>query len=146
LLPHTTSSSLHRHFFPQRLASRYDLLFLTNCTTFSSPSSIFPSSQERDIYLGSYIALSTMVGQMIGSAISGFLSDIYSRKRILIIALLTGAITTCLFGVASVPYEGLLFLRVFTGGCQGVIIPVLFSLIADYYKVSILQKRLRRDF
>eukprot|EP01035_Chromulina_nebulosa_P003339 gene3339-4553_t len=42
-------------------------------------------TRERDIYLGSYIALSTMFGQMIGSCISGVLADAYSRTRILII-------------------------------------------------------------
>lgn len=91
-------------------------------------------SKERDVYLGSYIALSTMTGQMIGSCISGALADAYSRINILTISLLVGAITTGLFGCSHVPYGMLLFLRIFTGGCQAAVIPILFSLIGDYYK------------
>jgi MFS family permease len=91
-------------------------------------------TRERDIYLGSYIALSTMLGQMIGSCISGVLADLYSRTRILIIALLVGAMTTALFGCSFVPYAMMLCLRVFTGGCQAAVIPILFSLIGDFYK------------
>jgi translation initiation factor 4G len=93
-------------------------------------------SKERDVYLGSYIALATMLGQMIGSCISGFLSDIYSRKKILITSLLVGSVTTCLVGLPTVPYEAILVLRVFTGGCQASVVPVLFSLIGDYYRVE----------
>jgi MFS family permease len=94
------------------------------------------NEKERDIYLGSYMGLSTMLGQMIGSCLSGFLSDIYSRKSILVLTLMIGSITTALFGVYFVSYQVLLCLRVFTGGCQGAVVPVLFSLIGDYYKLE----------
>ena len=90
---------------------------------------------QRDLYLGGYIALATMLGQMIGSAISGVLTDFYSRKRILITALLCGSGAMILFGVTH-EYSVLLFLRVITGGCQGAIVPVLFSLLGDYYSVD----------
>ena len=93
------------------------------------------SSFERDLYLGGWIALATMTGQMIGSAASGALTDFYSRKRILITALLCGAVAMVLFGAVHA-YAFLLFLRVITGGCQGMIVPVLFSLIGDYYSVE----------
>lgn len=92
-------------------------------------------SFQRDLYLGGYIALATMLGQMIGSAISGVLTDFYSRKRILITALLCGAAAMILFGLTHA-YPVLLFLRVITGGCQGAIVPVLFSLLGDFYSVD----------
>mmetsp|Transcript_28453 Transcript_28453/g.40521 ORF Transcript_28453/g.40521 Transcript_28453/m.40521 type:complete len:500 (+) Transcript_28453:18-1517(+) len=91
-------------------------------------------SKERDVYLGSYIALSTMLGQMIGSCISGYLADAYSRTLILVVSLLIGAVTTSLFSFPYAPYSLLVFLRIFTGACQAAVIPILFSLIGDYYK------------
>ena len=94
-------------------------------------------NKERDIYLGSYIALSTMLGQMIGSFLSGVLSDLYSRKRILVYTLLIGSLSTILFGIYFMPYFVLLILRVFTGGCQGAVVPVLFSLVLYIVYISI---------
>jgi MFS family permease len=94
------------------------------------------SEKERDIYLGSYIGLSTMLGQMIGSLVSGLLTDSYSRKTILIVALITGSISTAMFGWPLLSYPWLLVLRVLTGVSQSTVIPVLFSLIGDYYKVE----------
>lgn len=94
------------------------------------------SEKERDIYLGSYIGLSTMVGQMIGSFVSGMLADSYSRKKILTCSLVAGAISTALFGWPLLPYYWMLVLRVMTGVCQSTVVPVLFSLIADYYKIE----------
>jgi MFS family permease len=94
------------------------------------------SEKERDVYLGSYMGLSTMLGQMIGSCLSGFLSDVHSRKSILINTLIIGSVSTTLFGVYFMSYRALLCLRVFTGGCQGAVVPILFSLIGDYYKLE----------
>ena len=85
--------------------------------------------------LGGYIALSTMLGQMIGSCISGILESLYPRKNILIASLLLGSAACVLFGVIRY-YPVLLLLRVVTGGCQGAIVPVLFSLIGDFYSVE----------
>jgi MFS family permease len=92
-------------------------------------------AQERDVYLGGYIALSTMVGTMIGSTISGALTDVCSRKVILVQSLIVAAFAMTLFGIIQV-YPIMLALRAITGGCQGAIVPVLFSLIGDYYSVD----------
>ncbi len=94
------------------------------------------NERERDIFLGSYMGISTMIGQMIGSCLSGALSDLYSRKLLLIISLLVGCVSTALFGMYFSTYPVLLSLRVLTGGCQGAVVPILFSLIGDYYKLE----------
>jgi len=93
------------------------------------------SDKERDIYLGGYVALSTMMGQMLGSCISGCVVDLCSRKRLLVISLVLGSVSSCLFGMLNY-FPALLALRIFTGGCQGAVVPVLFSLIADFYAVD----------
>lgn len=89
----------------------------------------------RYVMAGGYIALSTMLGQMVGSCISGILENSYPRKNILIASLLLGSAASMLFGIIRY-YPGLLMLRIVTGGCQGAIVPVLFSLIGDFYSVD----------
>ena len=76
-----------------------------------------------------------MLGQMIGSCISGILESLYPRKNILIASLLFGSVACMLFGAIRY-YPVLLLLRVVTGGCQGAVVPVLFSLIGDFYAVD----------
>lgn len=90
-------------------------------------------AHERDLYLGSYVALATMLGQMIGSITVGVIIDWVSRKQIMVTVLYVGALSTVLFGCPFVPYWWLLVFRVFTGACQGAVVPLLFSLIGDYY-------------
>lgn len=93
------------------------------------------TDQERDIYLGGYIALSTMVGQMIGSCLSGFVVDFLNRKQLVLFSMFAGAVAMILFGSLTY-FPALLVLRVLTGACQAAVVPVLFSLIADYYSVD----------
>jgi translation initiation factor 4G len=93
------------------------------------------NDHERDVYLGGYVALATALGQMIGSLVSGFVVDFFSRKNLLIVSLAIGALSMSLFGMVSY-FPALLFLRVVTGGCQAAVVPVLFSLIADYYSAD----------
>ena len=76
-----------------------------------------------------------MLGQMVGSCISGILENAYPRKNILIASLLLGSSAATLFGIIR-NYPVLLLLRVVTGGCQGAIVPVLFSLIGDFYSID----------
>lgn len=76
-----------------------------------------------------------MLGQMVGSCISGILENSYQRKSIIVASLLLGSVAAILFGVIRY-YPVLLLLRVVTGGCQGAIVPVLFSLIGDFYAVE----------
>lgn len=90
------------------------------------------TDQERDLYLGGYIALSTMVGQMAGSCISGFVVDTFNRKLLVIASMVGGAVAMVLFGTLTY-FPALLVVRVLTGACQAAVVPVLFSLIADFY-------------
>ena len=92
------------------------------------------SNEERDILAGE-ISLATMGGQMIGSLLSGFIVDKYSRKNMLVYFLLLGSLAMNLFGLIHI-YRVLLFLRIVTGGCQGAIVPIIFSLIGDFYSAA----------
>jgi MFS family permease len=71
------------------------------------------SPQERDLYLGGYISLSTMFGQMVGSVTGGIVVDnrTFSRKTILLVTIFTGAIAMILFGLVD-HFPSLLVLRV----------------------------------
>jgi MFS family permease len=90
------------------------------------------SDHERDIYLAGYVGLATMSGQLIGSLISGVIVDAYQRTYLLVISLILGGISCGIFGLANyLPL--ILFLRLCSGAFQGISIPILFSLIADYY-------------
>ena len=88
--------------------------------------------QERDIYFASYLSLSMMIGQIIGSILGGYLADVYHRKVIILYSLMLDAITMILFSLPL--YISLfLFLRLITGFCQGIMIPLLFSMIGDLF-------------
>lgn len=87
---------------------------------------------ERNKYLGGYVALTTMIGQLIGSTLAGFIVDKYNRKNIIIHLMNLGTLSTALFGMI-LNYPVLLLLRVCTGFCQGAIVPIIFSLIGDFY-------------
>jgi MFS family permease len=91
------------------------------------------SEAERDIYLGGYVGIATMLGQMVGSFLAGSFLDSYSRSRILVGALLLGSAATVSFSSPHVSFHMLLLLRVLVGGCQGIGVPVIFSLIGDFY-------------
>lgn len=87
---------------------------------------------DRNKYLGGYVALTTMIGQLIGSTLAGFIVDRYNRKNIIIYLMNLGTMSTALFGMI-LSYPVLLILRVSTGFCQGAIVPIIFSLIGDFY-------------
>lgn len=94
------------------------------------------TEKERDIYLGGYVGIATMTGQMLGSCFSGALADKYSRSWLLIGALLLDAASTFTFSLPFISFNIMLLLRVFVGGCQGAAVPVIFSLIGDFYGVE----------
>lgn len=90
------------------------------------------SARQRDMYLGSYISLFTMTGQLIGSCFSGIFNDYLARKLVLEICLLTGSVGMILFGTNNF-FPLLLFCRSVSGFSQGAIVPIVFSLIGDLY-------------
>jgi MFS family permease len=89
--------------------------------------------KQRDLYLGGYIGVATMIGQMLGSLLSGVVTDAYPRPWLLIMALMVDATATGLFAFPFVTFNVMLALRVVVGGCQGIAVPIIFSLIGDFY-------------
>ncbi len=87
---------------------------------------------ERDIKLGGEISL---VFWLIGGFFTlffGYFTDIASRKKLLIISMLFGEIPCFLTGFVET-YEQFFWLRALTGIGIGAIIPITYSLLADYF-------------
>jgi len=87
---------------------------------------------ERDIKLGGEISL---VFWLIGGFVTlffGYFTDILSRKKLLIISILIGEIPCFLTGFVET-YEQFFWLRALTGIGIGAIIPITYSLLADYF-------------
>ena len=87
---------------------------------------------ERDSKLGGEISL---VFWLIGGIVTlffGYLTDIVSRKKLLILAILFGEIPCLLTGFVE-NYSQFFWLRALTGIGIGAIIPITYSLIGDYF-------------
>jgi len=87
---------------------------------------------ERDIKLGGEISL---VFWLIGGFFTlffGYFTDIASRKKLLIISMLFGEIPCFLTGFVET-YQQFFWLRALTGIGIGAIIPITYSLLADYF-------------
>ena len=87
---------------------------------------------EKDIKLGGEISL---VFWLIGGFVTlflGYLTDIVSRKKLLIFVILFGEIPCLLTGFVE-NYNQFFWLRALTGIGIGGIIPITYSLIADYF-------------
>tara|TARA_Y100000389_G_scaffold52871_1_gene48746 strand:- start:15470 stop:16732 length:1263 start_codon:yes stop_codon:yes gene_type:complete len=87
---------------------------------------------ERDIKLGGEISL---VFWLIGGFFTlffGYFTDIASRKKLLIISMLFGEIPCFLTGFVQ-NYQQFFWLRALTGIGIGAIIPITYSLLADYF-------------
>jgi len=90
------------------------------------------SDTERDIKLGGHISL---VFWLIGGFVTlffGYYTDIVNRKKLLIIAILVGEIPCFLTGFVET-YQQFFWLRALTGIGIGAIIPITYSLLADYF-------------
>ena len=87
---------------------------------------------ERDFKLGGEISL---VFWLIGGFFTlffGYFTDIVSRKKLLIISMLFGEIPCFLTGFVET-YQQFFWLRALTGIGIGAIIPITYSLLADYF-------------
>jgi MFS family permease len=87
---------------------------------------------QRDVKLGGEISL---VFWLIGGVFTlffGYFTDIASRKKLLIISMLFGEIPCFLTGFVET-YEQFFWLRALTGIGIGAIIPITYSLLADYF-------------
>jgi len=90
---------------------------------------------QRDVKLGGEISL---VFWLIGGFVTlffGYLTDIVSRKKLLVIAILFGEIPCLLTGYVE-NYSQFFWLRALTGIGIGAIIPITYSLIGDYFPSS----------
>jgi len=93
------------------------------------------NSIQRDVKLGGEISL---VFWLIGGIVTlffGYLTDIISRKKLLIVAILFGEIPCLLTGYVE-NYSQFFWLRALTGIGIGAIIPITYSLIGDYFPAS----------
>ena len=88
--------------------------------------------EQRDIYFASYLSLSMMIGQIIGSILGGYLADVFNRKIVVVYSLILDSITMMSFSL-PLSISLFLFLRLITGFCQGIMIPLLFSMIGDLF-------------
>lgn len=93
----------------------------------------YDDDNERDLYLGSYLALAASVLSLPVSAGIGFASDVVSSRRVLISA------TTLVGGLAAVctsmaqTYPQLIVSRFIGGSAMSGSVPVVFSLLSDWF-------------
>lgn len=90
------------------------------------------NENERDLYLGSFLALATGVLSFPLSAAIGILTDLYSRKRLFVATAIGGAISSTATGL-SPTYRWLLLARFFSGGFMSASVSVSFSLLGDLF-------------
>lgn len=90
------------------------------------------SDVERDIKLGGNISF---VFWVLGAVVTlgiGYLTDLFSRKKLFIAVVLIGGIPCFLTGFART-YDELFWLRALTGIGIGGMVPLTYSLIGDYF-------------
>ena len=87
---------------------------------------------QRDVKLGGEISLVFWLIGGIFTLFFGYFTDIASRKKLLIISMLFGEIPCFLTGFVET-YEQFFWLRALTGIGIGAIIPITYSLLADYF-------------
>ena len=90
------------------------------------------SETERDLYLGSFLALATGVLSFPLSAAIGILTDLYPRKILFVGTAFGGALASAATGM-SPTYPCLLLARFFSGGFMSASVSVAFSLMGDLF-------------
>jgi len=93
----------------------------------------YENDNARDLYLGSYLALASSVLSLPVSAGIGIASDVVSSRRILI------SVTTLVGGLAAIwtsmapTYPQLILSRFIGGSAMSGSVPVVFSLLSDWF-------------
>lgn len=110
--------------------------FFLMCDLYITPSIVINLAKEYGVSQGSigYVGSAfVLVGAFI-SLYFGFLTDKYSRKKLLILTVLVGEIPCLLTGIHyfTESFYGFLGMRILTGIGVGGIYPLTFSLLADY--------------
>lgn len=89
--------------------------------------------EQRDLYLGAYVAFATGVLSLPVSAAIGFVADLVaSRKRLYAWTCLVGGVSAILTGLSRT-YAQLYFARFVCGGCMSGSVPIAFSLLGDLF-------------
>lgn len=84
-------------------------------------------------YIGS---LPNLLFLLVGGALSipiGFLSDIYDRRKLLLLCIVLGE-ASCLFSGLATNYYVFLTLRTLTGIGLGGFFPILYSMVGDFFR------------
>ncbi|KAL7541631.1 hypothetical protein ACHAXR_011083 [Thalassiosira sp. AJA248-18] len=90
-------------------------------------------THARDLYLGSNLALASSVLSLPFSALIGFASDVVSSRRILIsVTTFVGGMAAIATGMATT-YPQLILSRFIGGSCMSGSVPVVFSLLSDWF-------------
>jgi MFS family permease len=92
----------------------------------------FQEKSDIDWYLGGLIPIFFFILGGLVSLSMGYLSQVFSRKNLLLITVLLGEIPCFLTGFAET-YSEFLILRTLCGFGLGGIFPLLFSLVGDYF-------------
>jgi translation initiation factor 4G len=93
------------------------------------------SAAERDLYLGSVLALANGVLSLPLSAGIGILADVYNRKHLFVLTVAMGGLCSCATG-ASHSYRWLFWARLANGGFMSGSVPVAFSLLGDLFHTN----------
>lgn len=91
------------------------------------------SEDERDRYLGGYIAAAFYLFGAPAAILFGYLSHTVSRRALFLLAVLLGE-GPCLLTIFVTRYWELFFLRLLTGISIGGSLPLIFSLLSDMYE------------
>lgn len=93
----------------------------------------FPEKEDYLWYIGSVVSVMFFLLGGIVSIYAGILTDQYDRKKLMLYVVLLGEIPCMLTGFAP-NYAVFLTLRTLTGFGLGGILPLIFSLLGDYFK------------
>ena len=114
------------------------LLILITVFLYADTSILFPNyiliMEEFEIneaQVGLISSIFIVIGA-VATILWGVIADKASRKKLLVFGVLAGDIA-CLSTAFARSYEELLFIRAFTGIGIGVLIPIGYSLIGDYF-------------
>ena len=94
------------------------------------------STEQRDLYLGSYCALAVGVVSLPISAAIGLAADFYSRKWLFVATGLCSAVAAAATGLSAPSFPLLFLARLVNGGCMSGSVPVAFSLLGDLFDAS----------
>jgi len=111
--------------------------FFLMCDLYITPSIVLKLAEEYGVDEGSigYVGSAFVLVGAIISLYFGFLTDKYSRKKLLILTVLIGEIPCLLTGIHffTETFYGFLAMRILTGIGVGGVYPLTFSLLADYF-------------